>query len=97
MEQQPQSAGDTKVNEYVTRIKSGESKDLILEGLSPSFIASINSKLALSDDINASSVEAAEKSPNPPINYIEIVIDDEYMRENLMPGGGLRMRGGQAN
>jgi hypothetical protein len=34
---------------------------------------------------------------NPKINYIEVVIDDDYMRKNLMPNGGLRMTGGQAN
>lgn len=40
-----------------------------------------------------------EKSYNegPPINYIKVVIDDNYMRQNLMPDGGLRMLGGQAN
>jgi len=34
---------------------------------------------------------------NPRINYIKVVIDDDYMRKNLTPAGGLRMQGGQAN
>ncbi len=33
----------------------------------------------------------------PPINYIDITIDDDFMHKNLMPNGGLRMKGGQAN
>ncbi len=32
----------------------------------------------------------------PPIKYLEVVIDDKYMRENMVAGGGLRMKGGQA-
>lgn len=39
----------------------------------------------------------SEVSDGPKINYIEVTIDDDYMRENLRPNGGLRMRGGQAN
>lgn len=104
MEQQPQSAGALKVEEYVARIKSGESKDSIIENLPPSFVSAINKKLAepeekakVSVDLDPSAVEVAEKLHHPPINYIEIVIDDDYMRKNLMPGGGLMMQGGQAN
>jgi hypothetical protein len=33
----------------------------------------------------------------PNINYIEVVIDDDYMRKNLTADGGLRMKGGQAD
>lgn len=33
----------------------------------------------------------------PPINYIDVVIDDAFMQKNLMSNGGLRMQGGQAN
>jgi hypothetical protein len=39
-----------------------------------------------------------DTSPEKPkINYIEVVIDDDFMRKNLMPDGGLRMKSGQAN
>jgi hypothetical protein len=51
-----------------------------------------NVKLAL--DLKT---ESSESPKNPPINYIEVVIDDDFMKKNLMPNGGLRMQGGQAN
>lgn len=38
-------AGEQKINEYVTRIQSGESKDSIFDGLPDSFRNSINQKL----------------------------------------------------
>lgn len=47
--------------------------------------------------VNAIRTESSESPKKPPINYIEVVIDDDYMRKNLMPNGGLRMRSGQAN
>lgn len=36
-------------------------------------------------------------SEKPKRNYIEVVIDNDFMRKNLLPDGGLRMKGGQAN
>lgn len=104
MEQQPQSGAELKINDYVKRINEGESKESIMHGLPQSFILSINQKLAnpaigteISGEANPQSVENAEAVHNPPINYIEVVIDDEYMRKNLMPEGTLIMQGGQAN
>lgn len=41
--------------------------------------------------------EKKETIQDPKINYIEVVIDDEFMQKNLMSNGGLRMQGGQAN
>lgn len=38
-----------------------------------------------------------KKIEKPAINYINVVIDDEYIKQNLMPNGALRMKGGQAN
>ncbi len=38
---EPLFSGEQKVNEYIERIKGGESKDLILEGLPPSFRSAI--------------------------------------------------------
>ncbi len=45
---QPLSAGEIKVNEYISRILGGESKDSIFQGLPESFKASIENKLAQS-------------------------------------------------
>jgi hypothetical protein len=42
-------------------------------------------------------IPQGESIQEPKINYIDVVIDDEYMQKNLMPNGGLRMQGGQAN
>ncbi len=39
----------------------------------------------------------SETFQGPKINYIEVIIDDEFMQKNLMPNGALRMQGGQAN
>jgi len=38
-----------------------------------------------------------ESLQDPPINYIEVIIDDDFIQKNLMPNRGLRMQGGQAN
>lgn len=38
-----------------------------------------------------------ERIKNPPINYIEVVIDDEYIKKHMTPNGGLIMKGGHAN
>ena len=38
-----------------------------------------------------------DTSPEKPKrNYVEVVIDDDFMRKNLMPDGGLRMKKGEA-
>jgi hypothetical protein len=38
-----------------------------------------------------------DASPEKPKrNYVEVVIDDDFMRKNLMPNGGLRMKKGEA-
>jgi hypothetical protein len=39
----------------------------------------------------------SEALKNIPINYTEVVIDDDYMEKNLKSDGGLQMKGGQAN
>ncbi len=44
---QPISAGEQKINEYVRRIRNGESKDSIFQGLSESFKSAIEKELAL--------------------------------------------------
>ena len=46
---------------------------------------------------DATQTECDKSFENPKRNYIDVVIDDDYMRKNLMPNGGLRMKGGQAN
>jgi hypothetical protein len=43
--EQPKTGGEKKIEEYVNRIKSGESKDKILEGLPPSFVGAIENQL----------------------------------------------------
>lgn len=74
-----------KIQEYIERIKKGASKESIIQGLPPSFINQIEAGLS-----------NLEKR-NPPVNYIKAIVDDEFIRKNLLPNGGLRMEGGQAN
>lgn len=90
MENPPISGSEQKIDEYVTRIQNGESKDSIFDGLPESFRSSVDKKLA-------ESAEKKETPQGPPVNYIEVVIDDEFMQKNLVQNGGLRMRGGEAN
>ena len=44
-----------------------------------------------------SGIEKSQETQNPLINYIEVIIDDEYVQKNLLPGNGLRMKSGHAN
>lgn len=123
MEKQPISGADQKMDEYVNRIKNGESKDSILQDLPESFKLGIEKRLIEPNsgvfdeavkkerhEANQKKIEelreqlgitepvgSVESSEKLPINYIEVVIDDEYMQKNLMPNGGLRMKGGHAN
>lgn len=41
MENKPLSGSGQKIQEYVTRIQTGEPKDSILQGLPPSFVSGI--------------------------------------------------------
>ena len=99
MEKPPLNSGEKKIEEYADRIKNGESKDTIFQDLPESFKSAIENKLVESDEIKIAKIrERLDISEgNPPINYIETIIDDEFMQKNLMPNGGLRMTGGQAN
>jgi hypothetical protein len=42
-------------------------------------------------------INAKEKEGKISNANISVVVDDEFMQKNLMPNGGLRMQGGQAN
>jgi hypothetical protein len=138
MEKEPLSGSEQKIQEYINRIKAGESKDSILQDLPPSFIAGIEAGISepekpsetkednfIISEADKESIELANKEryikdqkrieelrgelgiidkhreikivEGIPINYVEIVIDDEFMQKNLMPDGNLRMKGGQAN
>jgi hypothetical protein len=125
MKEQPLSGSQQKIEEYVNRIKDGESKDSIFKDLPESFKSSIDAKLDASteekqiesEDEKTKRQEADQKQleavrkrlgipepvfqeesiQEPKINYIDVVIDDEYMQKNLIPNSGLRMQGGQAN
>lgn len=46
MEKPPLTSAEQKVQEYITRIESGESKDSIMNGLPPSFVSGIEAGLA---------------------------------------------------
>jgi len=50
MEKQPLSGSEQKIQEYVTRIKAGESKDSIMQGLPPSFVAGIEAGMNESEN-----------------------------------------------
>jgi hypothetical protein len=122
--EKPLSGSAQKIEEYVNRIQSGESKEDIFNGLPESFKTTIEERLGESseekeiaqkekeeryqvgqlkiDELRnklgiTESAKKVESLDGPPVNYTEIVIDDEYMKKNLMPNGGLRMQGGQAN
>lgn len=60
--EQFKSAGEKKIQEYVDRIKAGESKDSIMQGLSPSFVAGIEANLNISDQIIASEIKKSDET-----------------------------------
>lgn len=104
----PISPAEQKINEYTDRIENGESKDSVFKGLPESFRSGVSEKLAQKakerDDADQKKIdelrqklEMTETPRIPPIKYTDIVIDDDYMRKNLRPDGGLIMMGGQAN
>lgn len=69
MEQQP-TGGEQKVQEYVARIKGGESKDSILQGLSPSFVADIEAGMngpKNAPESKTEQVEIAEQIEDPSV------------------------------
>ena len=59
----PLSGSAKKVEEYIDRIKGGESKDSIVQGLPPSFVRSIEAGLTSNDDskINQERIESIRK------------------------------------
>src|SRR5574344_90660 len=74
MEKQPLSGSEQKIQEYVSRIKGGESKDSILQGLPPSFIAGIEAGLNQSENIFESKITGSEiiqqeEEPTVPPQY----------------------------
>lgn len=58
---EPLSMGEQKINEYVGRIKSGESKDSILQGLPESFKSGIEKGLA--EPVEEETEEIVNKTP----------------------------------
>ncbi len=48
-------------------------------------------------NLKTESAQHHEQTKYPPINYIDISIDDDYIEKNLLPNGGLQMKGGHAN
>lgn len=49
MEKQPLSGSEQKIQEYINRIKAGESRDSIIQGLPPSFVAGIDAGINTKD------------------------------------------------
>ncbi len=54
MEKQPPSGSEQKIQEYIARIKAGESKDSILQGLPPSFVSGIETGLGQPENLSES-------------------------------------------
>jgi len=74
MEKQPLSGSEQKIQEYASRIKGGESKDSILQGLPPSFIEGIEAVMNQSENTSESKTEQVEvaepkKEPSVPPQY----------------------------
>lgn len=44
-----------------------------------------------------STSNSPEVLKKPTINYIDVVIDNDYIQKNLLPSGALKMKGGHAN
>lgn len=76
MENQPLSGGEEKIKEYLARIRAGESKDVILEGLSPSFVAAIEAGLdAPESKQEEADIAEQETEPSVPPQYAGLDAD----------------------
>lgn len=62
MDKPPLAGSEKKIQEYVERIEAGESKDSIIQGLPPSFVASIEGSLNQSRNALASARAEQEKN-----------------------------------
>lgn len=60
---------EKKINEYVDRIKSGEDKSLVLQGLGPSFISAVEAQLAPPENVHIAE-QSAEYSRNDSIEKV---------------------------
>lgn len=80
LETQPQKTpGEIKVDEYVDRIKAGESKESILQGLSESFVSAIENKLELERKPESESIEKTDENVSIPPQYKDI--DSEILED----------------
>lgn len=74
MEKQPLSGSEQKIQEYAARIKGGESRDSILQGLPPSFVAGIEAVVNQSENTPESKTKRVEtiepkEEPSVPPQY----------------------------
>lgn len=76
--QAPVSAGEKKVLEYVERIKAGESKETVLEGLPDSFKSSINERLERGSEASVAEIPPQYEGMNS--EMVEFIWDiPEYL------------------
>jgi hypothetical protein len=66
IKEQPLSGSEQKVQEYVARIQAGESKESIMQGLPPSFVAGIEAGLRPPEKPAESSKESVAETGVPP-------------------------------
>lgn len=79
MEKQPiVGPGHTKVQEYIDRIKNGESKDSIMQGLPPSFVSGIEA--GLSDGENENKIEPVSEKGQSTERHLELDIPPQYQK-----------------
>lgn len=74
MEKQPLTGSEQKIQEYANRIRSGESKDTIFEGLPPSFIKGIEAELEKTNNASEpepGNLKTSEQQNQPiiPVQY----------------------------
>ncbi|MBP6926312.1 MAG: hypothetical protein KBB70_01285 [Candidatus Pacebacteria bacterium] len=63
------TGGEQKINEYITRIKAGESKEEITQGLPPSFKDAIEKGLS-NQEVTAENAESPKEAVSPELSVI---------------------------
>ena len=87
----PVSAGQAKIQEYADRIRSGESKESIMQGLPPSFVEGIEAALAQDVPPESLAESQAASSEAAPVESLDQDAFAQWITEHLSKEEILRL------
>ena len=83
MEKKSLSGAEQKINEYIDRIRNGESKDAIMQGLPPSFVAGVEAGLYAAEDTQRPVIEGVGISDQEELQKSLDKVKIEEVRKRL--------------